>query len=141
MHYNAVQNTLFVECSVIGRKNELNNWKSPVKLKHSYYIESKRSNMPETEIETIRIYVLVFLGAIRSNIRERFRYLEKRNRGSKSSINDAFRAIHRSAVLPFRQELNFVLGASILLYSDMFLILKCTVPLNDSWTVYKFNYT
>lgn len=73
MHYNAVQNTLFVECSATGRKNELNNWKSSVKLKHSYYIESKRSNMPETEIETIRIYVLVFLSAIRSNIRQRER--------------------------------------------------------------------
>lgn len=71
MHYNAAQNTLFAGVSVIDRKNELYNWKSPVKLKHSYYIESKRSNMPETEIETIRIYVLVFLAAIRSNIRER----------------------------------------------------------------------
>lgn len=130
MHYNAVQNTLFVECSVTRRKNELNNWKSSVKLKHSYYIESKRSNMPETEIETIRIYVLVFLNAIRSNIREKFQYSEKRNRGSKSSINDAFRAIHRTpAVLPFCQELNFVLRAVILLYSHMFLILKCqTLP-------------
>lgn len=39
MHYNAVQSTLFVECSLQEGKNQLNNWKSPAKLKHSYYIQ------------------------------------------------------------------------------------------------------
>lgn len=121
MHYNAVQNTVFVECSVLVRKNELNSWKSSVKLKHSYYIESKRSNMPGTEIETIRIYVLVFHGAIRSNIREISVFGKAE---SWEQILDKW-CVQSHTPYTVYEELNFVLRAVILLHADMFLILKC----------------